>query len=59
LCVWKNCLVENNVPRDVDFSSGQVEASVALLFTRVAKEDAASGARGKVVASGGNNVGKT
>ena len=43
--------------RDDDTIFGEVEALVALMIGRVANEDAQRGARGKLVRSGGGEVG--
>jgi hypothetical protein len=52
-------LVEDNVTRDDDSIGGRIKASISLMVSRVAKEDAKGRTRCKFVGSGGREIGIT
>lgn len=58
-CVWKGCFVKNNMSRDNDLASRQIETPVAFLFTGISEEDAVGRARRKLVGNRGREVGET
>lgn len=55
--VGKNGLVKSDVARDYHAAGSEVKATITLVLERIAKEYAASGARGKFVGRGGVEVG--
>jgi hypothetical protein len=56
VCKGKHIFVEDNVTRDDDAVGGEVHAPIPLVVRGVAEEEAASGARRKLVRGGRRNV---
>jgi hypothetical protein len=54
--IRKNGLIERNVARDKDTTRSKVKAPVALMFSRVTKENAVCRARLQLVVCGGIKV---
>jgi hypothetical protein len=55
-CKGKHIFVEDDVTRDDDAVGGEVQAPIPLVVRGVAEEEAASGARRKLVRGGSGNV---
>ena len=54
--IWEGVLIKCNVTGDDDFACGKIKTSVALVFKRVAEENAAGRARGKFMGAGGIEI---